>query len=87
MGMSAFLFLTVMSGAFVAGNDAGLVYNTYPMMADRVQCANLILNLMREIIELDLTIGDFNVFDFHTELSLVSIRLFSSIYDKRSKFV
>jgi len=31
----AFTMLTVMSGAFVAGNDAGLIYNTWPKMADR----------------------------------------------------
>merc|ERR1712131_39316 len=31
----AFTMFTVMSGAFVAGNDAGLIYNTYPLMADR----------------------------------------------------
>jgi len=30
-----FTMLTVMSGAFVAGNDAGLVYNTYPDMCGR----------------------------------------------------
>ena len=33
--MAAFTFFVAMSGAFVAGNDAGLIYNTYPMMADR----------------------------------------------------
>ncbi|KAK3922632.1 Cytochrome c oxidase assembly protein COX15-like protein [Frankliniella fusca] len=31
----ALVFLTALSGAFVAGLDAGLVYNTYPKMADR----------------------------------------------------
>ncbi|KAI3379932.1 hypothetical protein SNEBB_001312 [Seison nebaliae] len=30
-----FTFLTALSGAFVAGLDAGLIYNTFPMMADR----------------------------------------------------
>jgi len=35
MAMAAFTFFVAMSGAFVAGNDAGLIYNTYPMMADR----------------------------------------------------
>lgn len=29
------IFLTVVSGAFVAGMDAGLIYNTYPLMGDR----------------------------------------------------
>lgn len=29
------VFLTALSGAFVAGLDAGLVYNSFPMMADR----------------------------------------------------
>ena len=35
MAMAAFTFFVAMSGAFVAGNDAGLIYNSYPMMADR----------------------------------------------------
>lgn len=30
-----FVFLTALSGAFVAGLDAGLVYNSFPLMADR----------------------------------------------------
>lgn len=30
------IFLTAMSGAFVAGLDAGLVYNSYPLMAGRL---------------------------------------------------
>ncbi len=30
------IFLTVLSGAFVAGNDAGLAYNTFPLMADAI---------------------------------------------------
>lgn len=29
------VFLTALSGAFVAGLDAGLVYNSFPLMADR----------------------------------------------------
>ena len=29
------IFTTAMSGAFVAGNDAGLTYNSWPKMADR----------------------------------------------------
>lgn len=29
------IFLTAISGAFVAGLDAGLIYNSFPMMADR----------------------------------------------------
>nr|CAG4648611.1 EOG090X04TT [Polyphemus pediculus] len=31
----AMVFLTALSGAFVAGLDAGLVYNSYPMMGNR----------------------------------------------------
>lgn len=30
-----FIFVTALSGAFVAGLDAGLVYNSFPLMADR----------------------------------------------------
>ena len=33
---TALLFLTILSGAFVAGNDAGLAYNTFPLMAGAV---------------------------------------------------
>jgi cytochrome c oxidase assembly protein subunit 15 len=29
------VFYTALSGAFVAGLDAGLIYNTFPLMADR----------------------------------------------------
>lgn len=31
-GLVALVFLTILSGGFVAGNDAGLVYNTFPTM-------------------------------------------------------
>lgn len=34
-GAMAMIFFTAISGAFVAGLDAGLVYNSWPMMADR----------------------------------------------------
>uniref|UniRef100_A0A1B6D8M1 Cytochrome c oxidase assembly protein COX15 homolog n=2 Tax=Clastoptera arizonana TaxID=38151 RepID=A0A1B6D8M1_9HEMI len=34
-GCKGMVFLTAISGAFVAGLDAGLVYNTFPKMADR----------------------------------------------------
>lgn len=32
LALAAFVFLTMMSGGFVAGNDAGLIYNTFPLM-------------------------------------------------------
>lgn len=34
-GTKGLIFLTAMSGALVAGLDAGLVYNSFPKMADR----------------------------------------------------
>lgn len=34
-GTMALIFTTALSGAFVAGLDAGLVYNSFPKMADR----------------------------------------------------
>ncbi|XP_063685452.1 cytochrome c oxidase assembly protein COX15 homolog [Bolinopsis microptera] len=34
-GVAGLAFLTAISGAFVAGLDAGLVYNSYPKFADR----------------------------------------------------
>ena len=33
---TALVFVTIVSGAFVAGNDAGLAYNTFPLMADAI---------------------------------------------------
>ena len=35
MGTKGLVFLTAVSGAFVAGLDAGLVYNSFPLMADK----------------------------------------------------
>ena len=35
-GATALVFVTIISGAFVAGNDAGLAYNTFPLMADAI---------------------------------------------------
>merc|ERR1719474_2237534 len=35
MGTKGLVFLTLVSGAFVAGLDAGLVYNSFPKFADR----------------------------------------------------
>jgi len=35
MSTKGLVFLTALSGAFVAGLDAGLTYNSYPKMADR----------------------------------------------------
>ena len=35
-GATALVLLTILSGAFVAGNDAGLAYNTFPLMADAI---------------------------------------------------
>ncbi|KAI3659057.1 hypothetical protein MP638_002076 [Amoeboaphelidium occidentale] len=34
--VASLIFLTAISGAFVAGLDAGLIYNTFPLMGDRV---------------------------------------------------
>ena len=36
MGAKGLVFLTAVSGAFVAGLDAGLVYNSFPLMAGKV---------------------------------------------------
>ena len=35
-GATGLVLLTILSGAFVAGNDAGLAYNTFPLMADAI---------------------------------------------------
>ncbi len=34
--LAALVFLTMMSGGFVAGNDAGLIYNTFPLMDGQI---------------------------------------------------
>merc|ERR1712083_339233 len=36
MGAKGLVFVTAVSGAFVAGLDAGLVYNSFPLMAGRI---------------------------------------------------
>jgi len=36
LALSALVFVTIMSGAFVAGLDAGLAYNTFPLMGGRL---------------------------------------------------
>lgn len=36
LGLAGLVFLTMLSGAFVAGLDAGLVYNTFPLMDGRL---------------------------------------------------
>ena len=42
-GATALVFITIISGAFVAGNDAGLAYNTFPLMADAIVPPNIFL--------------------------------------------
>lgn len=34
--IAGLVFLTMLSGGFVAGNDAGFAYNTFPLMDDRI---------------------------------------------------
>jgi cytochrome c oxidase assembly protein subunit 15 len=36
MGLFILVFITVLSGGFVAGTDAGFTYNTFPLMGDRL---------------------------------------------------
>lgn len=36
LGMAALALLTMISGAFVAGHDAGMIYNTFPLMDGRL---------------------------------------------------
>ena len=42
-GVAGLAFITALSGAFVAGLDAGLVYNSYPKFADRWIPSDLIV--------------------------------------------
>ena len=42
-GVAGLAFVTALSGAFVAGLDAGLVYNSYPKFADRWVPSDLIV--------------------------------------------
>jgi cytochrome c oxidase assembly protein subunit 15 len=39
--LTAVIFLTILSGGFVAGNDAGLAYNTFPLMDGRFVPADI----------------------------------------------
>ena len=36
MSVKGLVFLTAISGAFVAGLDAGLTYNSFPLMAGKI---------------------------------------------------
>jgi cytochrome c oxidase assembly protein subunit 15 len=36
LGLAAYTFVTILSGAFVAGLDAGLSYNTFPLMGGQI---------------------------------------------------
>ncbi len=42
-GMIGLISLTILSGAFVAGNDGGLAYNTFPLMAGAIVPPDLFL--------------------------------------------
>lgn len=73
----ALVFFTALSGAFVAGLDAGLVYNSYPKMADRwIPCDLLALSpTLRNFFENPTTVQ----FD-HRRLGETTVATITTLY-------
>lgn len=72
-----FIFLTALSGAFVAGLDAGLVYNSFPKMADRWIPSDLLAfsPALRNFTENPTTVQ----FD-HRILGITTLSMISGLY-------
>nr|CAG4636114.1 EOG090X04TT [Eubosmina coregoni]SVE69750.1 EOG090X04TT [Eubosmina coregoni] len=73
----ATVFITALSGAFVAGLDAGLVYNSYPLMGNRVVPEDLLAfkPVIRNFTENPTTVQ----FD-HRTLAHLTVFLLSSVW-------
>ncbi|XP_054493319.1 heme A synthase COX15 [Agelaius tricolor] len=76
-GTTALIFLTALSGAFVAGLDAGLVYNSFPKMGERWIPDDLLAfsPVLRNIFENPTTVQ----FD-HRILGIASITAVTALY-------
>ncbi|NXT60290.1 COX15 protein, partial [Chaetops frenatus] len=76
-GTTALIFLTALSGAFVAGLDAGLVYNSFPKMGERWIPDDLLAfsPTLRNIFENPTTVQ----FD-HRILGIASVTAVTALY-------
>uniref|UniRef100_A0A8B9NKT9 Cytochrome c oxidase assembly protein COX15 homolog n=1 Tax=Accipiter nisus TaxID=211598 RepID=A0A8B9NKT9_9AVES len=76
-GTAALIFLTALSGAFVAGLDAGLVYNSFPKMGDHWIPDDLLAfsPVLRNIFENPTTVQ----FD-HRILGIASVTAVTALY-------
>ncbi|XP_068875898.1 heme A synthase COX15 [Aphelocoma coerulescens] len=76
-GTTALIFLTALSGAFVAGLDAGLVYNSFPKMGERWIPDDLLAfsPVLRNIFENPTTVQ----FD-HRILGIASVTAVTALY-------
>ncbi|XP_038265818.2 uncharacterized protein LOC119858695 isoform X1 [Dermochelys coriacea] len=76
-GTAALIFLTALSGAFVAGLDAGLVYNSFPKMGERWIPDDLLSfsPVLKNIFENPTTV-QFN----HRILGITSVTAITALY-------
>ncbi|XP_062988539.1 cytochrome c oxidase assembly protein COX15 homolog [Elgaria multicarinata webbii] len=76
-GTSGLIFLTALSGAFVAGLDAGLVYNSFPKMGERWIPEDLLAfsPMLRNVFENPTTV-QFN----HRILGVSSVTAITGLY-------
>ncbi|KAM6415645.1 heme A synthase COX15 isoform 1-T1 [Rhynochetos jubatus] len=76
-GTTALIFITALSGAFVAGLDAGLVYNSFPKMGERWIPDDLLAfsPVLRNIFENPTTVQ----FD-HRILGIASVTAVTALY-------
>ncbi len=52
-GLLLIIFIQIISGAFVSGLDAGMIYQTWPMMGNSFFPDDVIFNKFNEILDLD----------------------------------
>nr|XP_009942520.1 PREDICTED: LOW QUALITY PROTEIN: cytochrome c oxidase assembly protein COX15 homolog [Opisthocomus hoazin] len=79
-GTTALIFLTALSGAFVAGLDAGLVYNSFPKMGQRWIPDDLLAfsPMLRNIFENPTTVQfDHRILGITTVTAVAALYLFS----------
>lgn len=89
-GTGALVFLTALSGAFVAGLDAGLVYNSFPKMGERWIPDDLLAfsPTLKNFFENPTTVQfDHRILGISTLAAITSLYLFSRkmILPKRAK--
>merc|ERR1711997_1150332 len=82
IGSKALIFTTLVSGAFVAGLDAGLVYNSFPKMGDNW--------IPQEILELSPTLKNFTenpvtVQFQHRQLGTLTLAVITALVYKARK--